>query len=194
MDKGLLPLRGRPMVVHVIERLRPQVGRLLISANRNRERYAALGFPVVADPLPDYPGPLAGLAAGMQAAATAYVVIAPCDTPQLPHDLLRRLTVALVMHQAEISVAHDGHHIQPTFALLKRTLLPNLLAYLASGGRGVERWCRQQRLAIADFTDDPEAFFNVNEPDEYARLEPGGMPPLEREQIHVEEGVKRIRG
>lgn len=186
-DKGLLALQGRAMVEHVLERLRPQVGRLLISANRNRERYAALGFPVVPDTIPDYPGPLAGLAAGMQAAATLYVVTAPCDAPRLHPDLVRRLFSALILQRAEISVAHDGNRLQPTFALLRRTLLPDLLAFLASGGRGVERWCRRHCLAIADFADGPEAFLNVNDPHEYARLEPGAaLPPVQAKRA-VEE-------
>lgn len=190
-DKGLLPLRGRPMVAHVVERLLPQVGQLLIVANRNREHYAALGFPVIADSLPDYPGPLAGFAAGMQAATTPYVVTVPCDAPYLHPALVRRLAAALLKPQVEISVAHDGNRLQPVFALLPRALLPNLLAYLARGGRSVERWCRQQRLAIVRFADDPEAFLNINHPDEYARLESGGNMLLPKRQMPASGGTQR---
>jgi molybdopterin-guanine dinucleotide biosynthesis protein A len=179
VDKGLLPLHGRPLVAHVLARLKPQVGAVVISANRHRERYTEMGCPVVSDALPDYPGPLAGIAAGLRVAVTPYLAVVPCDAPRLPLDLVERLYRALAGAQAEIAIAHDGRHVQPVFALIARTLLPDLLAYLEEGGRGVERWCQRKRLAIADFADEPEGFVNVNEPEEYARLEhePDPTPP-----------------
>ena len=95
VDKGLVELDGRALVAHVIERLAPQVGELVINANQNRDRYAAFGYPVVADVIPDFAGPLAGLHAAMAAATTPYVVTSPCDSPFLPADLVARLALAL---------------------------------------------------------------------------------------------------
>lgn len=81
VDKGLVPLNGKPMVAHVLERLTPQVQHLLINANQNQEAYAAYGVPVWPDALPDFAGPLAGLQAGLMHCETPYLVTAPCDSP-----------------------------------------------------------------------------------------------------------------
>jgi molybdenum cofactor guanylyltransferase len=95
VDKGLVPLHGRPLIEHVIDALRPQVGALLISANRNRDIYASYGYPVIADVMGDYDGPLAGMLSAMRAAGTAYILTTPCDAPSIPADLARRLAEAL---------------------------------------------------------------------------------------------------
>ena len=108
VDKGLVPFRGRPLVEHVISILRPQVGRLVISANRNRETYAAYGVPVIADAIGDFHGPLAGILSALRAADTRFVLSAPCDTPAPPTDLAARLIAALVREQAPIAVATCG--------------------------------------------------------------------------------------
>ena len=86
-DKGLIAFRGKPMVAHVIERLAPQVGSLIINANRNLDQYGGLGYPVVSDEVSGYAGPLAGLHAGLRACTTPLIVTAPCDSPFLPTDL-----------------------------------------------------------------------------------------------------------
>jgi molybdenum cofactor guanylyltransferase len=170
-DKGLVVLNGRPMVEHVVDRLRPQVGQLLISANRNQERYAALGHKVVPDLLTDYQGPLAGMAAALQAATTPYVVTVPCDSPLMGTDVVARLARALVRDDADVSVAHDGERTHPVFLMLKRSLLPSLLEFLNAGERKIDRWFARHRLAVADFHDCPETFLNVNDPQEHRALE-----------------------
>jgi molybdopterin-guanine dinucleotide biosynthesis protein A len=170
-DKGLVALNGRAMVEHVVSRLRPQVGKLLISANRNQERYAALGFTVVPDVLADYQGPLAGMAAALQAATTPYVVTVPCDSPLIGDDVVARLAQALARDDADVSVAHDGSRMHPVFLLLKRSLLPSLLDFLDAGERKIDRWFARHRVAQADFQDCPETFANVNDPDEHRALE-----------------------
>jgi molybdenum cofactor guanylyltransferase/molybdopterin-guanine dinucleotide biosynthesis protein MobB len=164
VDKGLVEIDGRPLVAHVLEALRPQVGPVLINANRHREEYAALGCEVVADAIAGYFGPLAGIASAMEAADTPYLLTVPCDGPLLPADLATRLHNRLTTEDAELCVAHDGGRLQPIFALLRRTLLPRLLAYVEGGGHKVEEWCHHQRLAVADFSDCAEAFVNVNTP------------------------------
>jgi molybdenum cofactor guanylyltransferase len=171
MDKGLVELGGRPMIAHVLAALAPQVERVLINANRNHERYAAFGWPVVADDDAGFLGPLAGLAAGMRAADTPLVLTAPCDCPLLAPDLVTRLYCALEQGHADIAVPFDGERLQPVFALVKRELADSLAAYLGGGDRKIDRWFAQHRLAQVDFSDRPENFVNVNDPDERAALE-----------------------
>lgn len=170
-DKGLVELAGRPMIAHVLAVLAPQVERVLINANRNRERYAEFGHPVIADLDDGFLGPLAGLAAGLQAATTPLVLTAPCDCPLLPVDLVARLRTALAAADAEIAVPFDGERLQPVFALVRRELAGSLAGYLAGGDRKIDRWFAQHRLARADFSDRPETFVNVNDPAERAALE-----------------------
>lgn len=174
-DKGLMPLAGRPAVAHVLERLAPQVDRLLINANRNGEAYAAYGYPVVADRIADFAGPLAGMAAALAAAETEQVLTVPCDTPWLPTDLTARLERARQAEDAAIATVADGHTSHPVFALLARHLRPSLEAYLSEGERKIDRWFARHPLAFGDFSDCPEAFTNINTPEEQAAAEAG--PP-----------------
>jgi molybdenum cofactor guanylyltransferase len=161
-DKGLTTFRGKPMIEHAIAALAPQVGGVIISANRNLERYREYGYPVVTDRVGGYAGPLAGIASGMQAAATPCILSAPCDAPFIAGALAETLSRPLADNRADICAAHDGVRMQPLFALLRRELLPALLAYLQAGGRRVDDWYRQQRLALADCSDCPDAFANLN--------------------------------
>ena len=170
-DKGLMMLNGQPMIEHVIAALIPQVGTLLINANRNLETYRSYGYPVIEDMMGDYFGPLVGMASGVQAAATPYLLTVPCDSPLLHAALAEILFRALEADQAEISVAHDGTRMQPVFALLRRELLPDLLAYLKNGGRKIDTWYVQHRLALADFSDWPDTFLNINTTDDRIDLE-----------------------
>lgn len=171
VDKGLLLLNGKPMIEHVITALRVEIDNLLINANRNHERYAGFGYPVIPDILDGYLGPLAGIASGMRAASTRYIVTAPCDSPLVAGGLVQRLCETLTRENADISVAHDGERMHPVFALIRRDLLPSLIDFLDTGQRKIDRWYAQHRLAVAYFRDQPEAFRNVNSPGERAELE-----------------------
>src|SRR5689334_22484550 len=104
VDKGLKPLRGRPMVAWVLERFSPQVAEILINANQNIEAYARLGYRVIPDEISGFAGPLAGLHRGLTEAAHELIATAPCDSPFLPVDLIARLHGALERERAEISV------------------------------------------------------------------------------------------
>ncbi len=168
-DKGLQTLQGRPMVAHVIERLQPQVGALIVNANRNLETYRRFGHPVLADRIRDFAGPLAGLHAGLHATTTRYAVTVPCDAPFLPADLVDRLGAALQASDARIAVATTGARRHPVFALLERDLLESLRAFLEAGGRKVEAWQASQHRIDVDF-DDADAFVNINTPEELARF------------------------
>ncbi len=171
IDKGLVPLHGRPMIAHVLAALHPQAARVLINANRNRDRYAALGYEVVPDELDGFLGPLAGVAAGLKAATTPFVVTAPCDSPLIGPDLVARLAAALAREQADLAVAHDGEREHPVFLLLRRERLADLEAFLDAGGRKIDLWFARHRVARADFSDRPQAFVNINNAEEHARLE-----------------------
>lgn len=170
-DKGLLALAGRPMVDHVLEALRPQVGTLLISANRNRERYAAFGYPVIADAVDGYLGPLAGVLTALQRCTTELLVTVPCDAPLVAPDLVARLYAAFTQADVDVAVASDGKSRQPVFLLLRRTLSPSLGSFLAGGGRKAHAWIGQLRVAEAALGDQPDTFLNINDPAERERVE-----------------------
>ena len=170
-DKGLIPLAGRPMIEHVLRRLRPQVATIVISANRNGERYARFGHPVIADVLGDYPGPLAGVLSALIDTRQPWLAVVPCDSPLLPEDIVERLLHTALTASAELAVAHDGERLQPVFALLHRSLLASLRAYLESGGHKVDAWYAQHRMIATDLSDRPEAFVNINTPEDHAALE-----------------------
>lgn len=168
VDKGLQPFRGRPLVAHVIERLGPQVGAVIINANRNPDAYRRFGHPVLADRIEGFAGPLAGLHAGLQATTTRYAVTVPCDAPFLPPDLVARLGASLQAADARIAVATTGAQRHPVFALLERGLLERLQAFLEDGGRKVEAWQASEPRVDVDF-DDADAFRNINTPEDLAR-------------------------
>jgi molybdenum cofactor guanylyltransferase len=170
-DKGLVELLGRPLIDYIITGLRPQVDRILISANRNLARYREFGCPVIEDSMQDYCGPLAGMAAAMQAAGTPLLLTLPCDTPFVPARLAETLYEAMPEADAGISVAHDGKRLQQLHALLRCSLLPDLQDYLGSGGRKVETWFAMQRLAVADFSPVADSFHNLNTPRDIAAIE-----------------------
>lgn len=172
-EKGLLPLRDRPLIRHVLERLEPQVGAVLINANRRREDYAAFGPPVVADLLEGFPGPLAGLQAGLQACRTPLLATAPCDAPLLPTDLIDRLSAALAASDAPAAAASTDGRLQPTFLLCRREVLAGLVRYLTGGGRSVHGWLEQIGTVPVAFAD-AGAFANINTPEELAVLENAG--------------------
>ncbi len=165
VDKGLQNHHGMPLAMHALLRLAPQVGGVMVNANRNLGAYESLGVPVWPDVLPDYPGPLAGLLTGLERCETPYLVTVPCDTPHFPADLVARLAHALVEADAEIAMAaaiEDGElRTQPVFCLLKAELLESLVRYMHSGQRKIDRWTSLHRCTIVEF-DDSAAFFNAN--------------------------------
>jgi molybdenum cofactor guanylyltransferase len=169
-DKGLLDVGGRALIEHVLDRVRPQVGAIMISANRNRAFYEGFGLPVLADPLEDYQGPLAGMLAGLDAVQTPFLLVLPCDGPLLNPTLVPRLYQALVESDAEIAVAHDGQRLQPVHVLLRSGLEPSLRAFLAEGQRKIDRWYATHRMVPVDFSDDPEQFGNINTPEDRRRI------------------------
>lgn len=169
VDKGLQSFRGVPMVQHVLQRLAPQTGTIVINANQNPATYAGFGYRVLPDQIEGYAGPLAGLQTGLQHCATPYLVSAPCDSPFLPHDLVARLSAALTEADADLAVATTMEiedpaprkQAHPVFCLMKSSLLPHLNTFLKSGGRKVEAWYAGLHAVEVPFEDNA-AFRNIN--------------------------------
>ncbi len=166
-DKGWVVHEGRPLIVSVVERLSPQVGALLISANRNVERYAALGTVVEDETAPvngeSFPGPLIGVLSGLRRARTEWVAIVPCDAPYLPLDLVQRLATAASVAAASAACARVNKQLQPVFALVRTDSTDHLAGIVAGGERAMHRWLQSLGVVPVDF-DDAEAFANINAP------------------------------
>jgi molybdopterin-guanine dinucleotide biosynthesis protein A len=161
-DKGLVTVDGRPLVAQVLARLSPQVDRLMINANRNADVYARYGYSVVADVVPDFCGPLAGLHAALSATTTPWVLMVPCDAPRLPPDLAARFMATLTAHEdAAATYAVTAERAHPTFALVHRRLKDDIAAYLARGERKLFAFFRQCG-AVETVFEDEGMFVNVN--------------------------------
>lgn len=169
-DKGLQLLDGKPMVRWVAERVAPQVNAVLVSANRNLERYRELGCAVLADEMPGFPGPLAGLYRALEEVRTPLWLSVPCDTPFLPGNLAQSLLDALLGGDAQLAVASAEGHLQPTVCLGYAHLRDGLGDFLAQGGRRVGEWQAGLRRVAVPF-EDAEMFRNINTPGELASAE-----------------------
>ncbi len=160
-DKGLATMYGQPMAAWVLERIRHQVGCILINANRNIEHWRAFGVPVIGDTIEGFLGPLAGIHAGLTACTTRWMQVVPCDSPFIPIDLTSRLARQVEKEHASIAVVRTDSGLQPVFALIDRNLLPSLESYLRAGSRKIDRWYESVAAVAVDF-EDAEAFANIN--------------------------------
>ena len=182
-DKGLQNFNGMPMALYTLLRLQPQVGAVIINANRNLGAYESFSVPVWPDVLEDYAGPLAGFLTGLERFETPYLVTVPCDTPNFPSDLVVRLAEALDRQQADIAMAaapetgKDGQRVvrsQPVFCLLRAELMESLAEFTRQGGRKIDAWTAQHQSVLVPFdtpADDPRAFANANTASELQQLE-----------------------
>jgi molybdenum cofactor guanylyltransferase len=174
VDKGLLPFAGTTLAAHALARLAPQVGPLAVNANRHLDTYRSLGVPVWPDALPDHPGPLAGMLAGLVNCSTPWLATVPCDTPGFAPDLVARLAAAAQREGANVAMAcsQEGGEMQrqPVFCLLARELASELALQLAAGQRKIDRWMLAQRCVQVVF-EDPAGFFNINTPEELAQAQ-----------------------
>lgn len=171
VDKPLQPLADRLLVERVLERIAPQAGEILISANRHLEQYAAYGLPVIGDGEFAGCGPLAGLAAGLAAASGDHLLCVPGDAPLLPDDLAIRLDAARQSSQAMIAHADDGLGPQPLCCLVPRALLADLRAYLAAGGHTPRQWFARHPTAVATFPEWPRWAWSTNTAEEWRDAE-----------------------
>lgn len=166
IDKGLMPLAGKPMVAHVLERLNPQVDEILISANREIDRYAEFGFAIIQDEIDDFAGPLAGLHRGLTLARHPLVLSVPCDSPLLPRNLAQRLRDALESSSADLALVRTGNQVHPVFSLCRTSLKDGLLHFLRSGGRKMSDWHSTLHAIEVPFDDIAHAFTNINSPED----------------------------
>jgi molybdenum cofactor guanylyltransferase len=176
VDKGLQNHLGMPLALHALRRLAPQVGKVMINANRNIAVYEAMGAPVWADEVPDYAGPLAGILAGLAHCETPYLATVPCDTPNFPRDLVERLMRGLADIDGDMAMAftRDGGvpRRQPVFSLMNISVRESAAAYVRSGQGNVGFWASRLRCAQVVFEDD-RAFFSANTPGDLAQLQAG---------------------
>lgn len=164
VDKGLVDYRGRPLIEWALAALAPQVDEIVISANRNLERYAAYGRRVLPDTLPGFPGPLAGVLAALDAVTADWLLVVPCDTPHLPADLAGRLLQAAQGENVPLAVAADDERLHHTCFIVRTDQRDSLAATLAQGERAVRRW--QAGLASTTVRFDAACFANFNQPDD----------------------------
>ena len=177
-DKALIRIGGATILERVIACLAPQCRRLIVNANDDTTRLAASGLAVVADTVPNRPGPLAGILAGLDFAAehmaeVAWMMSAPADCPFLPRDLVERLHRARSEAGALLACAQSGERRHPVVALWPVSLRADLRSALEREGvRKVEQWMAAYSVAIADWPTVPvDPFFNVNTPADAAEAE-----------------------
>jgi molybdopterin-guanine dinucleotide biosynthesis protein A len=166
---------GKPLIEHAITRLTPQVATILINANRNHDRYTQYGHAVIADQHPDFAGPLAGFAAGLEHCSTEYLLSVPCDSPVFPLDLSQRMLEAMIDTQSDLVYASSidpsgAIWTQPVFCLMHRSVEQSLQDFLRQKGRKIDRWFETLRSSTVVFTDEA-AFANTNTPEELQALE-----------------------
>ena len=171
VDKGLVTLQSKPLITHVIARLKPQVDEILINANREIVSYEAFGYPVLQDENADFIGPLAGFSLGLQHAKYEYVLTVPCDSPLLPLDLSERLLNDMVEVSADIAVASSDGSTHPVFCLMKKSVLPSLIEFLDAGERKVSAWQKSLNYIEVDFSDNGDGFTNLNTFEDLKTLE-----------------------
>lgn len=175
IDKGLIPFHQKPLIETTIQRLKAQVGPILINANRNITKYAVYGYPVIMDETPDFSGPLAGFLMGLKNCKTPYLLTTPCDSPLFPEDLATKL--ASELEQANLDLVYastkeaDGKvWAQPVFCLMRANLQDSLISFLDKGDLKIDRWFKELKSGTVIF-DNAQAFANANTPEELQSLE-----------------------
>ena len=165
-DKSWMPYRGKPMIEQVLQRISPQVSCVLVSANKNIGQYQQLGCSVIADELPDHPGPLAGIAVALASCETDWLLVTACDAPNIPEDLAQRLWQGIqgCEHEVKMAYPHDGEQTQHLFMLLHRDCLASLENALQQDQHRVMQWVNSQNSIEVDFSDQATAFININTP------------------------------
>lgn len=168
-DKGLIELNNIPLIEHVLGKLKAQGAKVAINANRNIDKYQEYAE-VFHDLSPHFLGPLAGMQAAMKTYHANWFGFVPCDTPNLPNDLVKNMQFAITP-RAEILVAHDGKDIQPTVCMIKKSTLPKLEHFLNQGERKLRLFHSQCHTQTVDFSHQPSAFINLNTPKELKDFE-----------------------
>jgi len=165
-DKGLVMYKNYSLVQHVIDAISKQTRKIVINANRNLDKYASFGYPVVKDTLDDFQGPLAGFLACMSVLKTDYILTLPCDGPLVSDNYLDNMLQALNETCADIAVASDGQRIQPVYALIPLRLKQSLIQFMGEGGRKINLWYQQHEVTQVEFSTGENFFTNINSPED----------------------------
>jgi molybdenum cofactor guanylyltransferase len=178
LDKGLVNFMGSPLIQHVLQRLRPQVGEIVINANRNLSAYEAFCDRVLCDIEGNFEGPLAGFRVGLEHIQTPFLMTVPCDCPLFPLDLAKRLGEGLVQNNAQLAMVRSLENgllrNQPVFSLMRTQVLEDLKAFMSNGGRKIEDWTNSLKSVTVDFdqdSDDPLSFTNINTTEQLQALQ-----------------------
>lgn len=165
-DKGLIEIAGKTIVERIARQLSTQVPVVLINANRNLDRYQKFGHSVIADELEHFQGPLAGMVTALRSIQNEWLLTVPCDGPFLAGDYASKMMQAADRQSVSLVVASDGKRLQPVYALIRKSLVDSLDAFLQSGERKIDRWYAQQSYAEVPFTDKWQMFTNINTPEQ----------------------------
>jgi len=163
-DKGLLQWRGEPLVAHIHHTVRPLTDDLVISCNRNQQAYAAYADQLVGDAEADFPGPLAGVIAGLKAARHEWVVLLACDSPLVDRALIAALLEAAVASDSAAMVRQGGYW-QPMFSVLPRRVLPVLERAWAAGERSLQKALLREAVQGLECAEDDRRLSNFNSPE-----------------------------
>jgi molybdopterin-guanine dinucleotide biosynthesis protein A len=169
-DKGLVQFQAQIMIAHTLSRIGPQVDTLVINANRNLDSYRALGHAVITDSNQDFMGPLAGILSALHHFDDDILLVVPCDCPWLPLDLAARMQACMLDNQTDIVVASDGEQEQPVVLLIKANMAQSIQDYLDAGERKLKAWYRSHHFSVCAFTDNPNAFININTHEQISQL------------------------
>ena len=166
-DKGLVTYQDRPLVEWVIDALETQVDDIILSVNRNRQRYQAFGFETVLDGknYASFQGPIAGIRAAFQKLGRAEqhnYLVSSCDSPMLPDNYVMKLQQALDADYADVAIVHDGERLQYLHCLIAGSAMPSLMDFFDSGGRAMHQWLSQAEIVEVDFSQQAGCFSNIN--------------------------------
>lgn len=159
-DKGWVEYQGKPMIQHILDRLKDQVDEIIIIANRNQEAYAELGVPVYSDYLDGFQGPLVGIATGLKSAGYEHVVFVPCDGPFISSKLVHTFTQQYMRFKKPVVVASDGERLQPMVVMIQKNMVEPLERALAEGERKPDRWYAS--VGMDEVTLNPHSLHNFN--------------------------------
>ncbi|WP_043197450.1 molybdenum cofactor guanylyltransferase MobA [Pseudomonas putida] len=163
-DKGLICWKGEPLIAHIHRVVRPLSDDLVISCNRNQEAYRAYADQLVGDAEADFPGPLAGVIAGLRVARHEWVVVLACDAPRVDRDLIEGL-LRLAVASDSAAMVRQGGYWQPMFSVLPRRLLPMLEQAWAAGERSLQKALLQEAVQGLECADDDHRLSNFNSPE-----------------------------
>lgn len=167
IDKGLVSFDGEPVAERLSRLLAQHGNEVLISCNRNADKYRQWADRLVHDPQPDYPGPLLGILSAMRVASGSHLLVVPCDMPLLDAPLLQALIALASEHPEQAIALQSGDQLQPLICILPLALLAVLERAWQAGQRSPRRWLIEQQVVILTIAADDPRLLNANTPSEW---------------------------